>query len=150
MISLCFFFPLFRLLLWKYLVKHTASLYLKLLLRPAFFIAFLLFLKRKVFDYFKLIYFLISRSTFTVEKSEGGIFSKAPDWQPLFLLKMKLKRNPDCPNQECNSILKHIYQNIRTYPRKKKTNLPWSMIGKKLLYIGKNPSTAKHWWTSLV
>ena len=137
MISLCFFFPLFRLLLWKYLVKHTASLYLKLLLRPAFFIAFLLFLKRKVFDYFKLIYFLISRSTFTVEKSEGGIFSKAPDWQPLFLLKMKLKRNPDCPNQECNSILKHIYQNIRTYPRKKKQICRDQWLGKGYCILGR-------------
>ena len=35
-----------------------------------------------------------------MKRDEGGIFSKAPDWKTLFLLKMKIKQNPGCPNKE--------------------------------------------------
>ena len=31
---------------------------------------------------------------------EGGIFSKAPDWKTLFLLKMNIKQNTCCPNKD--------------------------------------------------
>ena len=31
---------------------------------------------------------------------EGDIFSKAPEWKTLFLLKMKIKQNLGCPNKE--------------------------------------------------
>ena len=34
-----------------------------------------------------------------MEGDEGGMFSKAPDWKPLFLLKIKIKQNPGCPNK---------------------------------------------------
>ena len=30
---------------------------------------------------------------------EGDIFSKAPEWKTLFLLKMKIKQNLGCPNK---------------------------------------------------
>ena len=55
-----------------------------------------------------------------MEGSEGDIFRKAPDWKPLFLLKIKIKQNPGCPNKEYNSIFEHIHENIRVYPRSEK------------------------------
>ena len=48
---------------------------------------------------------------------EGGNFSKAPDQQHLFLLKVKIKQKPACRNKEYNVAFKHFNQNIRTYPR---------------------------------
>ena len=60
----------------------------------------------------------------------GNIFSKAPDWKPLFLLRIKIKQNPGCPNKEYNAVFEHIHQSIRAYPRKKKK------IERILLYIG--------------
>ena len=50
---------------------------------------------------------------------EWGIFSKAPNWKPLFLIKIKIKQNLRCPNKEYNEDFKHFYQNIRTCPRSK-------------------------------
>ena len=41
----------------------------------------------------------------------------------MFLLKIKIKQNPGCPNKGYNAILKHIPQNIRAYTRSKKTEL---------------------------
>ena len=35
---------------------------------------------------------------------EGGIFSNFPDRKPLFLLKIKVKQNPGCPNKEYNIV----------------------------------------------
>ena len=64
------------------------------------------------------------------------------------LLEIISKQNLGCPNKEYNVILKHIHQNIRAYPRSKE-NLHWSMIGKVLLHIVKNPSKARHWQTNL-
>ena len=46
------------------------------------------------------------------------------------------------------TILKHLHQNIETYPGSKKS-LHWSTIG-KVLHVGKNVNNAKHWQTSLV
>ena len=48
-----------------------------------------------------------------MEEDEIGIFSKAPDWKPLFLLNIKIKRNPGCPNKEYSSIFEKIHHNIR-------------------------------------
>ena len=48
------------------------------------------------------------------------VFSKAPNWKPLFLLKIKIKQNSDCSNKEHNAIFKHIHQSIRAYFRSKK------------------------------
>ena len=72
-----------------------------------------------------------------MEGDEEVIFCETPDWKPLFLLKIKIKQNPSCPNKEYNGIFKHIYQNTMAYPRSKK-NLHWAIIGKILLCIGKN------------
>ena len=55
-----------------------------------------------------------------MEGNEVGIFVKAPDWMPLFLLKIKIKQNPGYPNKEYNVIFKHIHQNNRVYRRSKK------------------------------
>ena len=66
-----------------------------------------------------------------MEGDKGGIFIEAPDWKSLFLLKIKIKQNPGCPNKEYNIIFELFYQNIRVYPRIKK-NLHWSIIGKIL------------------
>ena len=71
-----------------------------------------------------------------IKGDEGGNFSKAQDWKPLFLLKVKIKQKPASRNKEYNVAFKHSHQNIRAYPRSKK-NLRWSMIG-KMLHIGKN------------
>ena len=57
-----------------------------------------------------------------MEGDEGGILSKALNGKPLFLLIMKIKQNPDCPNKENNAIFKHIHQNVRAY-LKNKNNL---------------------------
>ena len=64
-------------------------------------------------------YFWISRQNSSMEGNEVGIFVKAPDWMPLFLLKIKIKQNPGYPNKECNVIFKHIHQNFRAYCRSK-------------------------------
>ena len=37
---------------------------------------------------------------FFMKGDEGGIFSKAPAWKTLLLLKMKIKQNLGCPNKE--------------------------------------------------
>ena len=56
----------------------------------------------------------------SMEGDEGDIFSNAPDWKALFLLKAEIKQNPGFPSKEYNSIFELIYQNIRAYPRRKK------------------------------
>ena len=50
---------------------------------------------------------------------EGDVFSKAPDWKPLFSLKIKMKQNPGCSNKEYNVIVKYFHQNTRVYLRSK-------------------------------
>ena len=39
---------------------------------------------------------------------EGGNFSKAPDQQHLFLLKVRIKLKPACRNKEYNVAFKHL------------------------------------------
>ena len=73
-------------------------------------------------NYFRLIYLWIYRPNSFMEGDEGGMFSKAPDWKPLFSLKIKIKQNLGCPNKWYNAIFKHIHENIRTYYRIKKIN----------------------------
>ena len=76
----------------EYPVKQTPLLYLKFPLKPAFFSVFLLLMERYFFTYFKLIYFWISRSNSSRKGDEGGIFSKAPDWNPLWQAKSMLPK----------------------------------------------------------
>ena len=47
-------------------------------LKPVFFV-FLLFLERLAYAYFKLICSWIFKPNCSMERDEGGIFSKAPD-----------------------------------------------------------------------
>ena len=60
----------------------------------------------QVFAYFKLIYFWISARNSSMEE-DGGIFSKALDWKPLFLLKVKIEQKLRCLNKEYNASFKH-------------------------------------------
>ena len=53
-----------------------------------------------------------------MEGNEVGIFIKAPDLIPMFLLKIKIKQTAAYLNN--NAIFKHIHQNARAYPRSKK------------------------------
>ena len=55
-----------------------------------------------------------------MKRVELVFFSKVPDGKPLFLLKIKIKQNPGCTNK---GILKHVHQNIRAYPKIKKSAL---------------------------
>ena len=68
----------------------------------------------------KLIYFWVTWQNSSMKGVGLGIFSKVPDGKPLFLLKIKIKQNPGCTNK---GILKHIHQNIRVYPKIKKSAL---------------------------
>ena len=43
-----------------------------------------------------------------MKRDEGGIFSKAPDWKTLFLLKIKIKQNPGCQNKEWKCSLQTL------------------------------------------
>ena len=54
------------------------------------------------------------------EGDEGGIFSKAPDWKFLLLLKIEVKQNPGYPDKEYNANYQHIYRNFMPYRRSKK------------------------------
>ena len=53
----------------------------------------------KVESYIFLVWFCYWRNSF-IKGDEGGIFSKASHWKTLFLLNMKIKQNPGCPNKE--------------------------------------------------
>ena len=90
------------------------------------------------FTYFKL-YIWISGPNSSMEGYEGGIFSKAPGWKPLFLLRIKLKENAGFPNKEYNAIFKHIHQNIRAYLRCKEKSALVNNWEKILFYTIKNP-----------
>ena len=39
---------------------------------------------------------------------EGGIFSKAPEWKTLVLLKMKIKQNLEAAQIKNNAVFKHF------------------------------------------
>ena len=92
---------------YEYPEKQKASIYLKLPLKPKFFVRFYYFWK----DF--LFYSWISSPNSSMEGDVVCIFGKGPDWKALFLFKMKIKQNPVYPNKEYNAIFKHIYQNIR-------------------------------------
>ena len=47
-------------------------------------------------------------------------FSVKFQTENLFLLKIKTKQNPGCPNKD---IFKHIIQNIKAYPKSRKSAL---------------------------
>ena len=46
---------------------------------------------------------------------EGGIFSKAADWKTLFLLNIKIKQNPGCPNTEQKCSLHTLSSEYQIY-----------------------------------
>ena len=113
-------------------VNQAAFLYLKLPLKSSFFGMSWLFLERQVLAYFNIIlFFQISRQKFQMEGDERNICGNAPDWKPLFLLKISIKRNLGFPFGEYNTFFRHIHQNIRAYPRSKE-NLHWTVIWKTL------------------
>ena len=68
---------------------------------------------------------------FFIKEDEGTIFSEAPDWKTLFLLKTKIKQNPDCSNKEWKCSLQTLSSEYE--------GLSGLMIG-KTLHIGKNLS----------
>ena len=104
-------------------MNQTASLYLKLPLKPAFHLCVFVIFGKIILCSFKLNCFWKSRPSSSTEGSEGGVFSKAPDWKPLFSSKTKIKQNTGCWNKEYNAIFEYIHQSIRTYPRRKKSTL---------------------------
>ena len=66
-------------------MNQTASYYIKLPLKTAFFSVLLLFLEKQVLAHFKHIKFKIEISklpNFSMEGDEGDILSKAPDSKP--------------------------------------------------------------------
>ena len=83
---------------------------------------------------FQTICFWISRPNSSMRRDERGIFSKAPDWKPLFLLKIKIKQESGYPNKEY-AILKHINQNIMAYPRSKSMCID-QWLGKYYFILG--------------
>ena len=101
----------------------TASLILNLLLKPSLYCVFLIFGKTYNFRFlFKFTYFWIYWLNSSIEENEREIFSKAPDWKPLFLLKIR--------NKKYNVIFEHLHQNIKACLRKKKSALinDWEKI----------------------
>ena len=101
------------------------------------------------FTYFKL-YIWISEPNSSMEGYEGGIFSKAPSWKPLFLLRIKFKENAASPNKEYNAIFKHIHQNIRAYLRCKEKSALVNNWEKILFYTIQNPCKVTRCRTSSV
>ena len=98
-------------------MKQTAFLYLELPFKPTFLVCFCYFWKVKSLNLFIFEYL---GKIFPWKGNEIGIFSKAPDWIPLSLLKIKIKQNPGCPDKKYNAILEYIHHNIMAYPRSKK------------------------------
>ena len=83
------------------------------------FCLFLLYLKLLSWNlHFYSVFLLLTK--FLYERRWWSIFSKVRDRKPLFLLKIKIKQNPGCPNKHYNVVFKHFRQNIRAYPRSKK------------------------------
>ena len=89
---------------------------------------FLLYLNLPSWNLHFLNIFCYWQNSF-MKGNEGGNFSKAPDRQHLFLLKVRIKQKPACRNKEYNVALKHLTNDWNT--------LPWPMIA-KMLHIGKN------------
>ena len=103
------------------------------------FCLLLLYLKLLSWNlHFVSVYLLLTK--FLNERRWWSIFSKVSDWKPLLLLNIKIKQNTVCPNKQYNVVFKHFRQNIRAYPKVKKSRL--TMIG-KMLHIGKNLRKAR-------
>ena len=62
-----------------------------------------------------------------MEEDKVGIFSKALNWKPLLLHKIKIKQNPGCPIKECNAIFENIHQDIRVSQKQKKICIDQSL-----------------------
>ena len=62
-----------------------------------------------------------------MEEDKVGIFSKALNWKPLLLHKIKTKQNPGCPIKECNAIFENIHQDIRVSQKQKKICIDQSL-----------------------
>ena len=92
------------------------------------FCLFLLYLKLLSWNlHFYSVFLLLTK--FLYEKRWWSISSKVPDRKSLFLVDIKIKQNPGCPNKQYNVVFKHFRQNIRAYPKIKK-NLYWQWLGK--------------------
>ena len=72
-------------------MKQTAPLYLKLPFKPAFLVFFCYFGKVKSLFVLNLFVSEYLDKIFPWNKKGVDIFSKAPGWKPLFLLKVKSK-----------------------------------------------------------
>ena len=81
-----------------------------------------------------------------MEGDVGGIFSEAPDWKSLFLLKIKIKQNSGCPNKEYNSIFEHINHITRAYPRSQKKKSALIDDYENIIAYWKNPSKGEQMW----
>ena len=136
--SFCLYTSLIRLLLLWISSEASSLLITEVAVETYIFSTFFIFGKIS-FAYFKFIYFGISKVISSMEGDEGVTFRKAKAWKSLFLLKIKIKTQT--PQK------RHIMQSSRTFIRI--SGLPevkvlhWSMIGKRFLHIGKNPSKAK-------
>ena len=102
-------------------MKQTGLFYLKLSLKPAFFSVFLLFLERS----FLILNLLISEYLDQIPpwKEMKEALSVTLHTENLFLLKIKIKQNPSCPNKEYNGICKQIHQNTGPIPEVKKPRI---------------------------
>ena len=68
-----------------------------------------------------------------MEDDEESIFSKVPEWKPLFLLKTKIKTQA---TQMANIIyLSRTFRMSELIQEMRKKNLHWSIIGKISLHI---------------
>ena len=83
-----------------------------------------------------------------MEGDEGGIFSKASDGRPLFLLKIKIKQNPSCQIRNMmqssstftilsgpismvkKSALANDYENIIVYWEESEQSKVWVVLNK--------------------
>ena len=93
----------------EYPLKQTASLYFSSF-KSAFLACFYYFWKVKSLFISNLFIIYLYQDKILPWKKKGvGIFSKAPDWISLFLFKIKIKQNPNCPNKEYNAIFEHIH-----------------------------------------
>ena len=107
----------------EYPVKQTASWFLKLPLEPAFY--------EESFCYF----WKSKWENSSMEGDKVGIFSKVPDWKPLFLLKLNKTEAPQTKTTSRKFIrISGPIPNVE--------NLHWSMIMKILLHIQNSPSKA--------
>ena len=74
-------------LLWSIFTEANSLLILEVAFKTCIFLVQFYYFWKDVF-YFIRIYFWICRPSSSMDRDEGGIFSKAPDWKPLFLIKL--------------------------------------------------------------